>query len=227
MPEIKATASRAVDIVMDAVRARRAPRAGRRSISTFAAKGGTEGEEPAVARDYVAGLAETGDSPRTEAASPSPRPSPRATVVRRRPAARQGGRTGPRRLERGRSAPGRWACRWECSRAPQQSELETGPLAGPAQPDDATMAAASALLLAGLGALGGSGASRDCRGRAATFSCPRSSCSASASSSRYPAASSCRTSCPTSLQGMVGGSAGAQLRAYLASVLGPIARSFS
>jgi hypothetical protein len=90
----------------------------------------------------------------------------------------------------------------------------------------ATTAAVSALLLAALGALGGSGALSRIARAGKYLLLPSILVLALGTVLAIPSGLILQNLLPHDLQGMVGGSGGAQLRAYLASALGPIARSF-
>ena len=224
MPEIKATASRAVDIVMDAVQSPASASSGRRvEIDLRSLKAALKAKSPAVARDYVAGIAKTGDAPGglsqpaavSEALSSAVDSLPDRAVAPDPVASNARRIGGPLGMPMG-----------VISRA-QQREMETRGLSQALlNRMTATMAAASALLLAGLGALGGSGALSRLSRAGRYLLLPSVIVLGVGVVLAIPGGLILQNVLPHGLQGMVGGSAGAQLRAYLASVLGPIARSF-
>ena len=90
----------------------------------------------------------------------------------------------------------------------------------------AVMAAFSALLLAALGALGGRSALSRLSRAGRYLLLPSIVVLGIGVALAIPGGLFLQNLLPRGLQDMVGGSAGAQLRAYLAVVLGPIARSF-
>jgi hypothetical protein len=220
-PEIKQSASRAVDSVLDAVEGKTAP--GAPEIDLRALKAATKAKAPALARDYDSVLKSSGRSSPSKlnrsqlamalAIAVDEIPDKARLDENSLPASPRG------RMQALRRGPG-------------------GPLVGVLSSGSdglsqallnrmtATTAALSALLLAGLGALGG-----------------RSLLTRLSRSGRYllipsivvlglgvllaiPGGLILQNVLPDDARAMVMGQGGAQLRAYLASVLGPIAKSF-
>ncbi len=130
VPEIKATASRAVDIVMDAVQSPASASSGRRvEIDLRSLKAALKAKSPAVARDYVAGIAKTGDAPGglSQPAAVSEALSSAVDSLPDRAVAPD-----PVGSNAGASA-GRWAADGSDLARPTERDGDAGPLAGPAQ----------------------------------------------------------------------------------------------
>ncbi len=90
----------------------------------------------------------------------------------------------------------------------------------------ATTAAAAALLLAGLGALGGTGLVSRLSRAGRYLLVPSALVLALGVVLAIPGGLILQNVLPRELQGMIGGAGGAALKAYLASALGPVARAF-
>jgi hypothetical protein len=219
-PEIKRTASRSVDAVLDAVEGR-AP-GGAAAIDLRQLKAALKARSPAAARDYLAALAAAGRPapaaqgpilaaalglavdavPDTAKLDPASLPAPRPGLL---PMMRPGLRGMPLGI---------------LSRGPEAlSQAVLNRMT-------ATTAALSALLIAGLGALGGTGLVSRLSRAGRYLLLPSIVVLGVGVLLAIPGGLILQNVLPAEARAMVAGQAGAQLRAYLASALGPIARSF-
>jgi hypothetical protein len=209
LPEIKSTASKAVDAMLDAVEG--GTPASAAPVDMRPLKAAIRAKSAAMARDYSAALAE-----RTAARPGLVQPAAVAealtaavdampdTAMAQAPAARAFERPGPR-------------LGGIAARGLSQALLDRM---------TAAMAAVSALLLAALGALGGRSALSRVSRAGTYLLVPSLMVLAIGVALAIPGGLIFQNIFPRGFQGMAGGSAGTLLRAYLASVLGPIARSF-
>jgi hypothetical protein len=212
-PEIKSTASRGVDAVLDAVEDRTP--GGRLELDVRALKSALKTQSPAVARDYLAALAAAG--------RPSPAAERPALVARALASsvdaipdtvmADRASLPAPRGPLRGMPV-------GVLSRGPEgltQALLNRM---------TATTVALSALLLAGLGALGGTGLVSRLSRAGKYLLLPSIVVLGVGVVLAIPSGLILQNVLPEEARAMIAGGAGAQLRLYLASALGPIARSF-
>jgi len=208
LPEIKSTASKAVDAMLDAVEG--GTPASAATIDMRPLKAALRAKSAAMARDYSAALAE-----RTAAQPGLARPTAVAEALTAAidavPDSAKAQAPAARELERPDARMG------VAARGLSQALLDRM---------TAATAAVSAILLAALGALGGRSAlSR--LSRAGTYLLfPSVMVLGIGVVLAIPGGLILQNIFPRDLQGMLGGAVGAQLRAYLASALGPIARSF-
>ncbi len=208
LPEIKSTASKAVDAMLDAVEG--GPLASAATVDMRPLKAALRAKSAAMARDYSAALSE-----RTAAQPGLAQPAAVAEALRAAidavPDAAKAQAPAARELERPDPRMG------VATRGLSQVLLDRM---------TAAMAAVSALLLAALGALGGRSALSRVSRAGTYLLVPSLIVLAIGVALAIPGGLIFQNIFPRGFQGMVGGSAGALLRAYLASVLGPIARSF-
>jgi hypothetical protein len=216
-PEIKSTASRAVDAVLDAAEGKTA--GGRFELDLRSLKSSLEARSPAAARDYLAALASAG------------RPSPAAgksAIVARVLSSEIGAI--PDKVEADRA-----------SLAVTSSTLPRAfrglPIGVLSRGNEvlsqallnrmtARSVAIAALVIAGLGALGGSGLVSRLSRAGRYLLIPSIIVLGLGAFLAIPGGLILQNVLPPEAREMVAGSGGAQLRAYLASALGPIARSF-
>jgi hypothetical protein len=216
-PEVKATALRAVDAVYEAA----TTRAGRQrplELDLKSLKAALRKGAPALARDYAADAKAAGASLPKGADSPQAMALLLGAYVDAMP---DTARVEPPALPAPRGPAALPAI--VMSRGPGMGGDLTQALLNRMT---ATTVAMSALLLAGLGALGGTSlASRLSRaGRFVLL--PSVVVLVLGAVLAIPGGLLLQNALPPEIRAMVEGSAGAQLRAYLASALGPIARSF-
>jgi hypothetical protein len=222
LPEIKATASRAVDAALDAFEGRGAGGAGGGSMALDLRplKLALQSKSPAIARDYASALAAAGAEAQALPGlvrQPAEAAKALGAAVAAMPDTARASLPPPTELRRLRGPMG------ILTRGPGPGEALTQALLNRMT---ATTAAISALLLAGLGALGGTSAlSRLSRGGRYLL-LPSILVLAFGVVLAIPGGLILQNVLPNGLRGMLGGAAGAQLRAYLASALGPIARGF-
>jgi hypothetical protein len=211
-PTIKSTASRAVDAALDAAEGR-AP-GGALRLDLRPLKAAIRANTPAAARDYLAALAAAG--------RPAPAAAKPALVARELAAAVD---TIPDSLVADRSslpAPSSRLPMGVLSRGPEAlSQAILNRMA-------ASTAAFSALLIAGLAALGGTSLVTRLSRAGRYLLLPSILVLALGVVIAIPGGVFLEraVSLPSEARQMLEGAAGAQLRAYLASALGPIARSF-
>ena len=238
--EIKSTASRAIDAALDDVEGKSpaaigAPR-GRVELDLRPLKAALKSSSPGIARDYVATLAANSGGANGNHASDS---GGTDATLRPKPGATQG--EVPATLTAAISTlPDRAVS--QPSSSPRLRTIggpmgivSRGPGFGLGDRDlsqallnrmTATTTAIAALLLAGLGALGGSGALSRLSRSGKYLMVPSIVVLAVGVFLAIPGGLILQNVLPHELRVMFGGSGGAQLRAYLASALGPIARSF-
>jgi len=216
---VKRTGENAIDTVMDAVVA--GPAGARATIDLQPLKAALKAASPAAARDYVAAL-------------PAQDREPSATDFTYRPT-QVGVKTEAAALSKVLAAsvdgiPDATALDASPpSRMPRAGILSRGPSAvtqALLNRTSAVTAAFSALFLAGLGALGGTswGARLSRTGKYVLI--PSIFVLAVGAVLAIPGGLILQNLLPQEAKTMIQGEAGAQLRAYLASALGPIARSF-
>ena len=207
IPEIKAVATKAIDLAMDRIATGGSETS--MSIDLRPLKAALKAKSPAMARDYVAALV----APSTD----------------------QPGLTQPGTVSKALSAGIDSLVPDSATARPTAGRMDAGIRLGTASRGlsqallnrmTAGMAAISALLLAGLGALGGAGLTSKLSRAGRFLFVPSIVVLGIGVVMAIPGGLILQNVLPHGLQGMLGGAAGAQLRAYLASALGPIARSF-
>jgi hypothetical protein len=220
-PEIKSTASRAVDTVLDAALGKGGP--GRAEIDLRRLKAAVKARAPAMARDYGAVLAASGR------ASPSNLSGSQLSIAL---AAAADGIPDSAKIDE-TSLPGPRSDR----RSALRPGLERMPIGLLSRGPDglsqallnrmtATTVALSALFLAGLGALGGTSLVSRLSRAGKYLLVPSIIVLGVGALLAIPGGLILQNVLPDEARAMVTGQGGAQLRAYLASVLGPIAKSF-
>jgi hypothetical protein len=209
-PELRATASRAVDSVLDAVEGKAG---GTLELDLRALKASLRQKVPALARDYIAGAT----------ASELPKNADSAAEI----AALLGGYVDamPDRAV-APPPPDRRRIGGPIGVMSRGPTLERGLSQAILNRMTATMAAVSALLIAGLGALGGTGLVSRLSRAGRYLLLPSILVLGAGIALAIPGGLILQNVLPREFQDMVAGSAGAQLRDYLAAALGPIARNF-
>jgi hypothetical protein len=204
-PEIKSTASSAVDSVMDAVEGKTS---GPAAIDLHGLKAALKAKAPELARDYDASLASSGRQ------DPSNTSRARLSIALASAVDKI-----PDRAELDEARRPRPSAVGLLSRGPEglsQALLNRM---------TATTAAMAALLVAGLGILGGRSFLSRLSRSGAYILIPSVVVLALGVALAIPGGLVLRNLLPDEARAMMAGQGGAQLRAYLASVLGPIAKS--
>jgi hypothetical protein len=212
-PEIKSTASRAVDAALDAVEGK--TQGERREFDLRPLKAALKARSPAVARDYLAVLAAAGRSA-PAAEKPAVVAIALGSAIDTMPdAARIDASSLPAPRGALRGMPIGILSRGTEGLSQALLNRMT-----------ATTVALSALLLAGLGALGGTGLVSRLSRSGRYLLLPSIAVLGLGVVLAIPSGLILQNVLPEEARAMIAGHAGAQLRAYLASALGPIARSF-
>lgn len=214
-PEIKATASAGVDAILDAVEGK-GPR-DRVELDLKPLKAALKAKGPAAARDYQAALAEETKAGKAAEGAIS---ASSAALAKTISAAVDELPDLASTATGAASVPG--ARVGVLSQGPGSEALSQAIL----NRMTATMAAVSALLLAGLGALGGTNLVTRLSRAGRYLLGPSIAVLAVGVVLGIPGGLILQNVLPQEVRALVEGSAGAQLRDYLATVLGPIARSF-
>jgi hypothetical protein len=221
-PVIKSTASRAVDAALDAAEGRTP---GSMEIDLKPLKAALKSKSPAVARDYLAALAASG----------RPDPAGALGAGAKKPAALSAVFNSA--IDTIPDAAKADASTFPAPRGRLRGPLDKLPIGVMSRGDEpltqallnrmtATSVAMSALLLAGLGALGGTGLVSRLSRAGKYLLIPSILVLAVGAILAVPGGLILQNVLPAEARAMIAGSGGAMLRDYLASALGPIARSF-